>query len=100
MCDASFSGLPNQCFIFVQVLLGVISPNFRMVYMSKSEEKFFINIILEEYSLEDLEEIEDLGAEYESHQQTEIEYEIKTMINSDNLSWPDNTNIVIYKRRE
>ncbi|MCV2884712.1 hypothetical protein OE749_08390 [Aestuariibacter sp. AA17] len=57
--------LLNQSVLLTQALLGVISPNFRMVSIRLEKEMWIVTIVLEEEDAQDLEEIEDLEVEYE-----------------------------------
>lgn len=98
--DIPFDSLANQAFLFTQVLLGVISPNFRMVYLSKINEQIHITIILEKPNAEDFEEIEELGTEFEARQISDIDYVITTVVEKNSLAWPDISAIVVFRRRE
>lgn len=92
--------LQYQALALVQALIGVISPNFRMVWIG-IEDIVKINIVLEAESEEDFNEIDDLKCEFEALQEKSIEYEIKTSINKGELIYPDFTkSVIVFKRRE
>ena len=92
--------LQKQILILVQALLGVITPNYRMVKLRVKGVKIYIVVTLEFDDDDDLEEIEDLGTEFEILQESKIKYEINTEIRSDVLQWPDDNWRVIYRRKE
>jgi hypothetical protein len=50
----------------VQALLGTISPNFRLVALGNLGGRWQLRFVLEHESLEDREEIEDIGSLLES----------------------------------
>ena len=100
MSNEIMTDLQYQALVLVQALLGVISPNFRMVWISV-EEIITIYIVLEVECDEDVEEIEDLGAKFEALQEVSLDYEIKTLINDGNLLYPDvSRSLIVFKRRE
>jgi hypothetical protein len=92
--------LQQQALILMQSLLGVISPNFRMVYIAEFEKRIMIKIILETESSIDREEIDDLVAEFEALQSCQIDFEIDVEVTSAELLWPNGLNIVVFRRRE
>ncbi len=85
----------------MQSLLGVISSNFRMVWVTSVEDLVVVSFVLERESNEDYEEIEDLKTEFESLQVAQIKYEFKIQISNGEISWSDSSrSIVVYRRRE
>lgn len=100
MNNRTMTELQYQALALVQALIGVISPNFRMVWVG-IEDIVKINIILEAENEEDFDEIEDLRSEFEALQEKSIEYEIKTSINRGELVYPDiSKSVIVFKRRE
>lgn len=94
------SELQQQALILMQALLGVISPNFRMIWVTV-DNSITVHIVLERENSEDQEEIEDLKAEFEALQSENIDYSFKTYISNEDIDWPSLTStIVLYKRRE
>ncbi|GEM_PF-6754368 len=91
--------MKDDVFRLMQALLGVISPNFRMVYISNTQ-KVCITVILEKESAEDREEIQDMATEFEALQPKSIDYDIVIKVDSRDINWPDDESIVVYKRRE
>ena len=100
MKDRIMTELQYQALALMQALIGAISPNFRMIWISVKDTTQ-INIILEEECADDFEEIEDLKGEFEALQERSIDYEIKIFINNRNLEFPDIADsVIVYKRRE
>ncbi|MGO1691860.1 MAG: hypothetical protein ACTHY7_02445 [Marinobacter sp.] len=100
MNNRTMTELQYQALVLVQALIGVISPNFRMVWVG-IENIVKINIILEAENEEDFDEIEDLRSEFEALQEKSIEYEIKISINRGELVYPDfSKSVIVFKRRE
>ena len=100
MCEQEMTNLQYQALALVQALLGVISPNFRMVWITCSEDLIGIHIVLEIECDEDIEEIEDLKSEFEALQESAVDYKVETTINSGDIEYPDMENtIIVYRRR-
>lgn len=94
------SSLQQQALMLMQAMLGVISPNFRMVSISLIDQKIEVTVVLEHESDEDREELEDCESEFEALQSVQIDYEFKVVVSEDNIEWPGDTAIVIYRRKE
>ncbi|MBU2709337.1 hypothetical protein KCM76_25300 [Zooshikella marina] len=92
--------LQKQSLILMQSLLGVISNNFRMVSIETSNSNVTVQIVLEFENIDDLEEIEDLKSEFEALQETAINYEFVVKATSEDLPWPNEKSIVVFRRRE
>jgi len=91
-----------QALHLVRCLLGIVSPNFRMVSISNNNGKYHILVILEQPIEEDLEEIEDLITEFEAVQNEDIDFDVETKISSEDIMLspfnPDE--IVVFWRKE
>jgi len=98
--NLSISELQSQALRLMQSLVGVITPNYRMVTLSIEEDYVNIVIVLNNVSESDSEEIEDLKSEFDALQTREIEFSIEIVISQDKLSVPDENAIVVYMRRE
>ena len=92
--------LQIQALCLVQALLGVISPNFRMVSISAVDGGFKIRFLLAKECDEDREEIEDAESEFEALQSRRIEYEFEVVVSEDPIDLPDGMSMVVYRRRE
>ncbi|MEH0018420.1 MAG: hypothetical protein V6Z89_02145 [Desulfobacter sp.] len=92
--------LQQHAMILVQALLGVITPNFRMVSVSEISKKIVITIVLEEDSKSDRDEIDDLVSEFEVLQPKPINFDIEVEISTNELLWPNESTIVVYRRKE
>lgn len=84
----------------VQAMLGAISPNFRMISISHDGSMWCICFFLERESEEDRIEIEDIACEFESLQESLIEYRVSIVVGDSEIPWPKLPERVIYKRRE
>lgn len=101
MKDRTYAYLQCQALTLMQSLLGVISSNFRMVWITSVEDMVVVSFVLEQESDQDFEEIEDLRTEFESLQLAQTTYEFEIKISSGEISWPDaSRSIVVYRRRE
>ncbi len=92
--------IQKQSLILMQALLGVISANFRMIYLQQESGKVIVTIILESENENDFEEIEDLKSEFEALQESPVDYDFVVKVADTDLSWPDDNTVVIFKRRE
>ena len=101
MKKKTYAYLQCQALTLMQSLLGVISPNFRIVWVTLIDDTVVVNFVLERESEEDAEEIDDLKTEFESLQMARIEYEFNVVISEEIIRWPDaSASIVVYRRRE
>ena len=94
------SFIQKQSLILIQALLGAISANFRMIHLSHKKHKVFVTIVLESENEDDFEEIEDLKSEFEALQESPIDYDFVVKVTDANLSWPEDNEVVVFKRRE
>ncbi|TQF67863.1 hypothetical protein [Pseudoalteromonas luteoviolacea] len=92
--------IQKQALILMQALLGVISANFRMIYLHQDSGNIIVTIILESEDEDDFEEIEDLKSEFEALQESPIDYDFVVKVTDADISWPDDNSIVVFKRRE
>lgn len=94
------SYIQKQALMLIQALLGAISPNFRLVSIGLSDHTVKIQIILEEKSEVDDDEINDVASEFEALQERPVDYEIDTLVTKEDINWPNSDTIVVYRRRE
>jgi hypothetical protein len=92
--------LQQQALTIMQAMLGVISPNFRMVSISMRGDVVRVQVVLECNSKEDRLELEDCQSEFEALQAHQIDYEFDVIVTDSELTWPNESSIVIYRRRE
>jgi hypothetical protein len=93
--------LKDQAIGLLQVLFGAITPNYRMIWISKSGSLLTINVILEQNIEDDLEEIRELEADFEELQLSPIDFVVNVRIDSGELLTPDLSNsLPIYRRKE
>lgn len=92
--------LENQALILIDSLIGVISPNFRMISISKKKNEFKIKIILEKEIEEDIDEINELASDFEIRQSRDIDFSFETIISNSDIFLSGDEGIVVYRRRE
>jgi hypothetical protein len=92
--------LQKQSLILMQALLGGISATFSRVSVSRDHDKVIVNITLEIEDDIDLEEIDDLKSEFEALQESSVDYEFFVKVSKDEITWPDDKTIVVFRRRE
>jgi len=93
--------LQRQALYLMQALLGVITQNFRIIWLSIDDNQIVrITLILEKESAADEEEIEDLKSEFEALQARPIKYCFNVIISNKDLKWPNDNSVVVYHRKE
>ena len=92
--------LQQQALMLMQAMLGVISPNFRMISITMLAGTIQIKVVLECESEEDREELEDCQSEFEALQSEQINYDFEVVVYDGDIEWPSEPAIVIYRRRE
>lgn len=100
MTQTIFPFLQRQALMLTQAMLGVISPNFRMVRIEVVKEVVKVHVILECDSEDDQEELEDCKSEFEALQSGPINYDFEVTVCDGDIEWPGYDLIVIYRRRE
>lgn len=87
--------------MLMQSLWGSISPNFRMVAFSLFDQGLNLLFVLEVDDPLDREEIEDICAEFDALQDSgSAKFEVEVVVDSRSLAWPDDSWIVVFRRRE
>jgi hypothetical protein len=86
----------------MHVLLGVVSDNFRLVSITRSNQTIHVQIILARHCQEDVEEIEDLKTEFEALMPGPTDFNVEIVVSQEpiNLDPPTESTIAVYKRRE
>ncbi len=98
-----FEEMKQYVLCLMQALLGVISPNFRCVTISRRVEGFVVRIYLETHCDEDAEEIDDLGVELDALLLPErVDFDIETIVTREPLNLPlmNESFVVVFRRRE
>jgi hypothetical protein len=95
------SDLQYYALNLMQALLGAISSNFRLVSITLQKQRVVIQIILATRSSEDLEEIEDLKAEFEAIVGP-VDFAVEVSISAEPifLPTPDGQSMCVFRRRE
>ncbi len=92
--------LQQQALMLMQAMLGVISPNIRMISITMLADTIQIKVVLECESEEDRQELEDCQSEFEALQSEQVNYEFEVVVSNADIKWPSGPAIVIYRRRE
>lgn len=101
MIDQNSTATPNHLVLaLVHALLGLVSPNFRMVALKNDGEVWRLQFVLETDSEMDREAIDDVATEFESLLSHGIRYEIEITITAGEISWPSAPTRVVFRRRE
>ena len=97
-----FTELQTDALCVTQALLGVISQNFRMVSVTREEQRVVVRILLACENGEDIEEIDDLKTELEACFPGSVEIDVKVAVSEEPLILdpPSESTIVVFKRRE
>lgn len=85
-----------------QALLGVVSSNFRLVSITRRAQKIVVRIVLAVNSDEDIEEIDDMGAEFEALMPGPVDFEIEVVVSEAPivLEPPSQATLTVFRRRE
>lgn len=100
MTQQAITFIQQQALMLMQSMLGVISPNFRMVSIANRDDIILVQVVLERESIEDRSELEDCMSEFEALQSSLVDYDFDVVISDAELEWPTSSSIVIYRRRE
>src|SRR5690349_9127593 len=84
----------------VQALWGSISPNFRMVVLSRESDEWVIRIVLEKEDEDDREEIEEIESAFDALQNTNTPRRFDVVVDARPMSWPKPPVRVVFRRRE
>ena len=91
----------NTAVTLMQALWGAISPNFRMVAFLLFDQGVKLLFVLEVDDPLDREEIEDICAEFDALQDSgSTKFEVEIAVDTTNLAWPDDSWVVVFRRRE
>lgn len=91
----------SQILNVMQVLIGAVSPNFRMVWLERKNDQDIVHIVLENSDGEDEEEIHDMEAEFEAVTGDSKGFHFSTSVDNGPLKLPTgNRSFVVFRRRE
>lgn len=89
-----------QVLMLVQAMLGAITPNFRMVVLSRDEHGWLIRFYLEEDTEEDAEEVEDIVCQFAAYQDSNLECNWVVSFGAGELPVTPQTDRIVYRRKE
>ncbi|BCA63611.1 hypothetical protein HMP09_2845 [Sphingomonas sp. HMP9] len=84
----------------MQAMLGMISPNFRMVTLDHDGTQWIIGFVLESVNAEDREELADFEAEWDALQSGPTPRDLQVSFTAGSLAWPSAPTRALYRRRE
>lgn len=84
----------------VQAMSGAVSPNFRMVILSRDADQWVVRFVLEREDAGDREEIEEIEFAFDALQDTNLARRFEVVIDGGPLAWPTPPDRVVFSRRE
>lgn len=89
-----------QVLMLGQALLGGITPNFRMVVLSRESGVWLIKFYLEKHVADDISEIEDLMCQYTAYQGVSLKCRSEIFVGSESLPNMSGVDRAVYRRKE
>lgn len=89
-----------QALMLVQAMLGAITPNFRMVVLSREGNMWVIKFYLEEHVEDDIDEIEGVICQYTAYQGSDLICKSEVLVGSGRLPSLSEADRVVYRRKE
>ncbi|MGY1888446.1 hypothetical protein DMX02_27150 [Pseudomonas jessenii] len=89
-----------QVLMLMQSMLGAITPNFRMVVLSRDEDGWLIKFYLQDDVGEDVEEVDDIICQYSAYQDSGFKCKWTIVIGGDELPLVAQADRVVYRRKE
>ncbi|TWC13362.1 MULTISPECIES: hypothetical protein [unclassified Pseudomonas] len=89
-----------QVLMLVQAMLGAVTPNFRMVVLSREDNMWVIKFYLEKHVEDDIDEIEDVICQYTAYQDSDLICKSEILVGNEKLPSLSETDRVIYRRKE
>lgn len=89
-----------QVLMLVQAMLGAVTPNFRMVVLSREGEEWVISFYFEKDVADDIEEVEDIICQYTAYQDSSLKCRREVIIGREKLPSLSQADRVVYRRKE
>jgi len=86
--------------MLVQSMLGAITPNFRMVVLSRDNEGWVVKFHLQDDVEEDVEEVNDIICQYSAYQDSSLKCKWEILFGDGELPVNSETDRVVYRRKE
>lgn len=89
-----------QVLMLVQAMLGAVTPNFRMVVLSREGDVWVIRFYLERSLEDDADEIEDIICQYTAYQDSDLKCKSEIWVGNEDLPRISEADRVVYRRKE
>ncbi|WP_350601225.1 hypothetical protein [Pseudomonas sp. 65/3-MNA-CIBAN-0223] len=89
-----------QVLMLVQAMLGAVTPNFRMVVLSREGDIWVIRFYLEKNIEDDICEIEDIICQYTAYQDSDLKCKSEILVGHEALPRLSEADRVVYRRKE
>lgn len=89
-----------QVLMLVQAMLGALTPNFRMVVLSRESDEWVVRFYIEKNIKSDLDEVEDIVCQYTAYQDSSLKCKSEVFIGSEVLPSLTEIDRVVYRRKE
>lgn len=90
----------HQVLMLVQAMLGAVTPNFRMVVLSREGEEWVISFYFEKDVEGDIEEVEDIICQYTAYQGSSLKCRREVIVSREKLPGLSEADRVVYRRKE
>ncbi|NBF09197.1 hypothetical protein [Pseudomonas sp. Fl4BN1] len=98
--EAELKAWNFQVLMLVQAMLGAITPNFRMVVLSREGDVWVIRFYLERCVEDDVDEIEDIICQYTAYQSSDLKCKSEVLVSNVRLPSLSGADRVVYRRKE
>lgn len=89
-----------QVLMLIQAMLGAVTPNFRMVVLSREDDVWVIKFYLEKNIEDDVDEVEDIICQYTAYQVSDLKCKSEVLIGNEKLPGLSETERAVYRRKE
>ncbi|MBC3776681.1 hypothetical protein [Pseudomonas sp. SWRI99] len=98
--DAGLKDWNFQVLMLVQSMLGAITPNFRMVVLSRDDDAWVIMFYLQDDLEKDVEEVNDIICRYSAYQDSNLQLKWEIVFGCGELPVVPEADRVVYRRKE
>ena len=88
-----------QVLMLVQAMLGGVTPNFRMVVLSREDDVWVVRFYLERNIEDDIYEIEDIICQYTAYQDSNLKCMSEILVGHEDLPGLSEADRVVYRRK-
>lgn len=95
-----WEGRNFQALMLNQAMLGAITPNFRMVVLSRKDDEWVIKFFLEADVQDDCDEVEDIMCQFSAYQDFDLKYKWEVLIGNEALPKISQDEMMVFRRKE